>query len=302
MELKNDKYKVLIKIDSTPYSVGSADNVIKYDVVLNPLNKTARDRYKTFYIEVQTAETSYLMALVGSSYSFDAHCAILDDDRLTVLQGEYILVIDLDGKALISMTRFSGWAANYELHRISNKYIVYGELSVTCLDRQFEQEWSYSGSGIITGFKIEGDRIRISCDGDEAVLGINGEPAGPDNGGKDITNEDRAQALIRELGFDFNSISRERVVSLLEKEIADYQDGSSEYIRLLCGYLYCLGDAGDAALIEKAKYNINFDVGCMIDAEWIDSLKSGGIEAQGIRSRDEIIDSFVKYYKNYRGE
>lgn len=49
-------------------------------------------------------------------------------------------------------------------------------------------------------------------------------------------------------------------VELIQKEIENYQEGSSEYIRVLCGYLYCIGNASDAELIKRAKYGINFYV------------------------------------------
>lgn len=53
----------------------------------------------------------------------------------------------------------------------------------------------------------------------------------------------------------------------MKQEIECFQEGSSEYIRLLFGYLFCLGDMTDIPLLEKAKYGISFDVGCMIDQE-----------------------------------
>lgn len=117
-----------------------------------------------------------------------------------------------------------------------------------------------------------------------------------------MTNEQRAENLIAELGFDFGRISKDYIISLLEKEISNYQEGSSEYIRLLCGYLFCLGDASDVPLLKKAKYGINMDVGCMIDEEWIASLENGGKAIGNFRSRDQIIDSFVYYYQNFDSE
>ena len=54
------------------------------------------------------------------------------------------------------------------------------------------------------------------------------------------------------------------------------------------------------ALIEKAKYRINMDVGCMIDIEWIDSLK--GVKSEYVRPRNEIIDDFISYYKNFKAD
>ena len=111
-----------------------------------------------------------------------------------------------------------------------------------------------------------------------------------------MDNEERAEQLIKKYGFDFANIPKEEIRELIQREIADYQSGSSEYLRVLCGYLYCIGDASDACLISKVKYGINFDVGCMIEGEWIENLKSGNT-----KKRKVIIDDFVSYYTNYFG-
>ena len=114
-----------------------------------------------------------------------------------------------------------------------------------------------------------------------------------------MTNEQRAEALINELGFEFDKIDKSYIRQLIEDEVKSFQEGSSEYIRLLCGYLFCIGDESDIELIKKAKYNINFDVGCMIDQEWIDSLANGGAAGDGIRSKDELIKTFAEYYRDF---
>lgn len=111
-----------------------------------------------------------------------------------------------------------------------------------------------------------------------------------------MDNEERAEQLVAKYGFDFNSISKSEIVELIETEIDNFQEGSSEYIRLLCGYLYCIGDISDVPLIKKVKYGINFDVECMIDGEWIESLENGDSE-----DRKDIINYFVSYYKSYFG-
>lgn len=117
-----------------------------------------------------------------------------------------------------------------------------------------------------------------------------------------MTNEQRAEQIIKKYGFDFEQIPKEEIIELIQKEILNYQAGSSEYIRLLCGYLYCIGDISDVPLLEKAKYGINMDVGCMIDGEWIESLKNGGIEDEYVCSRGDIIKSFVLYYKDFEAD
>ena len=117
-----------------------------------------------------------------------------------------------------------------------------------------------------------------------------------------MTNGQRAEQIIAKYGFDFAVIPKSEIIRLIEQEIDDYHPGSSEYIRLLCGYLYCIGERGDAALIEKAKYSINMDVGCMIDGEWVDSLKNGGVPDEYTRCREDIIRSFTEYYENFEAD
>ena len=119
-----------------------------------------------------------------------------------------------------------------------------------------------------------------------------------------MDKEELADKLAEELGFDFDTISKAHIIELIEKEIVEHRnDESAEYIRLLCGYLFCLGDKTDIPLLKKAKYGINMDVGCMIDGEWIQSLENDGAadEANYLRSRDELIEDFVRYYGGGNG-
>ena len=117
-----------------------------------------------------------------------------------------------------------------------------------------------------------------------------------------MTNEQRAEQVIKKYGFDFEKIPKIEIIELIQKEIDDFQGGSSEYIRLLCGYLYCLGDSSDIPLLKKVKYSINFDVECMIDGEWIESLENGGEEDNYVNSRKDIIANFVAYYKDFEAD
>lgn len=117
-----------------------------------------------------------------------------------------------------------------------------------------------------------------------------------------MTNEQRAEALIQKYRFDFASIPRDEIRELIELEIEDFQEGSSEYIRLLCGYLYCVGDMADVPLLERAKYGINMDVGCMVDWEWVESLKNGGVEGEFVNSRETIVQNFIDYYRSFEAD
>ena len=122
--------------------------------------------------------------------------------------------------------------------------------------------------------------------------------------------EERAEFFIRKLGFDFDKIDKGEIIFLLNKEFeraitetereSKFYD-SSECLRVLCGYLYCLGDISDVPLLKKVKYGIDMDTGVAIDGIWIISLENNGIEMKeyDIPSKKEIIKDFVDFYKNY---
>lgn len=114
-----------------------------------------------------------------------------------------------------------------------------------------------------------------------------------------ISNEQRACLLIKEFGTDFTKIDKKRIHNLINTEIASYNDGSSDYIRILCGYLFCTGDSSDIPLIKKAKYEINMDVGCMIDIEWIDSLENNGAASKWTPTRECLIARFLDEIRQY---
>lgn len=117
-----------------------------------------------------------------------------------------------------------------------------------------------------------------------------------------MTNEERARTLVEKYGFHFEQIPKSEIRELIEAEILDFQPGSAEYIRALCGYLFCIGNKSDVELLQRAKFEINMDVGCMIDEEWIDSLHNGGVETPIVRPRAELIEEFMKYYINFEVE
>lgn len=71
--------------------------------------------------------------------------------------------------------------------------------------------------------------------------------------------------------------------ALLQDELLNYQAGSSEYLRMLCGFLFCVGNPEDAELISRVKWGINMDVGCMVDSDWLDSHKGKKPILQGKR-------------------
>ena len=125
-----------------------------------------------------------------------------------------------------------------------------------------------------------------------------------------LSSDERAENFLKRFGFDFDKIDKNEIISLINEEFERAVEerkrcfyDSSECLRVLCGYLFCLGDISDVPLLEKVKYKIDMDMGVAIDSEWIDSLKNDVIamklEEYDIRSKKEIIKNFLDFYKNY---
>lgn len=137
MKLESSEYKIRIKKDET-YAVGSEDN-IHYDVILNPENKRHNDYYSVLAVEIDKFYEKTKIALIGDYYSYDTDCAFLENNTLTIMQN----------------------------NTFTDGYVVYGELSVVKLNKDYEKEWEFSGKDIFITqngkepFELCNDRIKL---------------------------------------------------------------------------------------------------------------------------------------------
>ena len=131
-------------------------------------------------------------------------------------------------------------------------------------------------------------------------------------------NEIRAEEVVRKFGLKPAAEARKEIKELLEYEVINYKEGSSEYLRVLCGMLFCIGCVEDSALIWKAKM-LNFDVGCMIDIEFffgagiketldyintredLERMKQflSDFAATEDFEKEEFVSDYIDYYENY---
>ena len=121
-----------------------------------------------------------------------------------------------------------------------------------------------------------------------------------------LSSDERAENFLKRFGFDFDKIDKNEIISLINEEFERAVEerkrcfyDSSECLRVLCGYLFCLGDISDVPLLEKVKYSFDMDVDIAIDFAWIESLKNGGIKTKYTQTRKEIIKGFVDYYESW---
>lgn len=164
MFLQNDKYFVEITFDEM-YTIDSADNK-RYDYVLNPSSKRRGAMYKVLHLSVKGVQNADI-ALIGDHYTYLEDCAILEDNILTVLQNNYISQIDLETFQIIAGYELDVFGSNFSIHRITDGYLIYGEIEILKLDNQFNTSWIFSGRDIfvsITGknaFELTDHSIKL---------------------------------------------------------------------------------------------------------------------------------------------
>ena len=146
LNLKNALCSVEISIDTT-YSVQSSDNK-HYNLELNPNNYRHNDYYKTFAIHIDLFNSEIDIALVGDFYCYESDCAVLDGKVLTIMQNNTISQICVDNGALILHKEFECCGCTFGLYRVTNGYIIYGEIEIVMLDLNFDKLWAFSGKDI----------------------------------------------------------------------------------------------------------------------------------------------------------
>lgn len=105
------------------------------------------------------------MRLIGSLYTYESDCAILEEQILTVLQNKTITQINVSDGSVIRHIKFDCLGCNYGLYKVKRGYIIYGEIEITMLDFNFVKQWSFLGKDIFVSisnkkpFEIREDSI-----------------------------------------------------------------------------------------------------------------------------------------------
>lgn len=146
MLLENKNCHIEVKIDET-YMVDSTDNRY-YDVTLNPGHFSHNDLSKTLSIRVSLFASEFTIALIGSFYTYDSDCAVLDENTLTVLQGGTITQLNVIDGSIIRYIQLDCFECNFAIYKVMQGYIIYGEIEITMLNLDFVKKWSFSGKDI----------------------------------------------------------------------------------------------------------------------------------------------------------
>ena len=163
MRLENRFCKIQIELDDT-YVIGSPNNR-DYDITFNPGKYRVDENYNVFRIRVDLRDREYTIALIGDCQSWVENCAVLEDAKLTVLQGWQIIQVDVCSGLLIQSATIDSMGCNYELYKVRENYLIYGEIDITMLNASFQKLWYFSGHDIFAcatdkkAFEIKEEKI-----------------------------------------------------------------------------------------------------------------------------------------------
>ena len=146
MILENNNCMIKINIDET-FTIDSADNRY-YDIIHNPCQYKHSDFTKTLAIHIDLFSKEYCIALVGSYYTYDFDCAVLENNTLTVLQNDTITIINIFDGSITKHIKFDCFGCNYGIYKVNKGYIIYGEIEIIMLDFDLVKMWSFSGKDI----------------------------------------------------------------------------------------------------------------------------------------------------------
>ena len=162
--VQNEKYHIDITEDET-FIVDSSDDA-KYDYVFNPLSKCSENMYKVLKLSIKGAQNCTI-ALIGDINTFADNCAILDENILTVLQNDYITQIDLDSMQIVAGYEIDVFGTTFSIYKMSDGYLIYGEIEIIKLDNNFQVLWRFGGRDIFvsitgkTSFEITSNSIKL---------------------------------------------------------------------------------------------------------------------------------------------
>ena len=165
----------LIEIfDDIDYSLNSADNVSKYDEIIMLEVGYAKSDYNaysakyciTIHKDGATIKRIILLGQPGLPSKVNEQTAIIDDDRLVIINGYHVCCISMSDFSLL-------WKLNTEsagcfgVYLFDDGYVIHGETDIVKVSKKGEREWSFSGRDIFASpdgsntFEIKGNDILL---------------------------------------------------------------------------------------------------------------------------------------------
>lgn len=166
MILKNEIATVNVFIKDRRASALKIDKSFYKDVLNYGDYASPDDSSLLFVIDVHLRDREYKIASFADINSWDEKCALLEGQILTWLQGfSDIFQLNVATGEIIGKHEIDSYGPLFGLYRLKDGYVLHGELDIIGLDKDFHQQWLFSGYDIFatrdgkTPFEIKSDRI-----------------------------------------------------------------------------------------------------------------------------------------------
>lgn len=146
----NEKYEITVK-ETVGYSINSTDNKY-YDQCINVVDTDMFGHYSCYEIEVMSFESgeNFSIIIIASYCSkvFE-NSGVLVDDIFYIILDNQIIKINLQDFTYINYLIPNSFGTYYEIYNCKSGFLVYGELELVLLDKQFEEQWRYCTQDIL---------------------------------------------------------------------------------------------------------------------------------------------------------
>ena len=138
-----------------------------YKQILNPERYDSSDFAKVFSIQIRNGNHDIMLAIIGSYMSELNHCALLENQVLTLMMNEQFFRIDALNGSVIDYKVFDILGSNFAIFKTHRGYVVHGEVEILFLNENLEKAASFSGRDIfvsISGkqaFTLTKDNIQL---------------------------------------------------------------------------------------------------------------------------------------------
>ena len=136
-----------------------ANNPSQFDKLFNLDDYKTKDHYKMISINIECDKQKTTIGMIGSYYTYDTSCGILEGDILTILQDDAITQLHLPDINIIKHKKLNCTASNYAIFDIDKGYIIYGEMDITMLDKNLDMLWTFSGDDVFIDGRLLDDKI-----------------------------------------------------------------------------------------------------------------------------------------------
>lgn len=148
----NEKYEITFK-ENVGYSIDSTDNKY-YDQCIKVIEADKFGHYSSYEMEVMSFENGEKFSIIViASYCSKVfeNSGILADDIFYIILDNQIIKMNLQDFTYINYLIPNSFGTYYEIYNCERGFLVYGELELVLLDKQFEEQWRYCTQDILFG-------------------------------------------------------------------------------------------------------------------------------------------------------